>query len=111
MAQLHLKLIAGRHRAAIVELPVTDALLTAPPLFPFNVVEPSGRILHYRADSVTWEHTVDTCKVAVSGILVGTTPAPTVGNPNPDAEPITGTIVVANAVPVEASGIQVFATV
>jgi hypothetical protein len=111
MAQLHLKLIAGRHRAAIVELPVTDALLTAPPLFPFNVVEPSGRILHYRADSVTWEHTVDTCKVAVSGILVGTTPAPTVGNPTPDPEPITGTIVVANAVPVEASGIQVFATV
>jgi hypothetical protein len=111
MAQLHLKLIAGRHRAAIVELPVTDALLTAPPLFPFNVVEPSGRILHYRADSVTWEHTVDTCKVAVSGILVGTTPAPTVGNPNPDPEPITGTIVVASGVPVEASGIQVFATV
>jgi hypothetical protein len=111
MAQLHLKLIAGRHRAAIVELPVTDALLTAPPLFPFNVVEPSGRVLHYRADSVTWEHTVDTCKVAVSGILVGTTPAPTVGNPTPDPEPITGTIVVASGVPVEASGIQVFATV
>jgi hypothetical protein len=111
MAQLHLKLIAGRHRAAIVELPVTDALLTAPPLFPFNVVEPSGRILHYRADSVTWEHTVDTCKVAVSGILVGTTPAPTDEHPNPDPEPITGTIVVAGGVPVEASGIQVFATV
>lgn len=111
MAQLHLKLIAGRHRAAIVELPVTDALLTAPPLFPFNVVEPSGRVLHYRADSVTWEHTVDTCKVAVSGILVGTTPAPTVGNPTPDPEPITGTIVVADSVPVEASGVQVFATV
>jgi hypothetical protein len=111
MAQLHLKLIAGRHRAAIVELPVTDALLTAPPLFPFNVVEPSGRVLHYRADSVTWEHTVDTCKVAVSGILVGTTPAPTDEHPNPDPEPITGTIVVAGGVPVEASGVQVFATV
>ena len=111
MANLHLKLIAGRHRAAVVELPVTDALLTAPPLFPFDVVEPSGRILHYRADSLTWEHTADTCKAAVSGILVGTTPAPTIGNPTPDPEPVTGTIVVANSVPVEAGGTQVYATV
>lgn len=110
LAQLHLKLVAGQHRAVAVEMPVTDALLTAPPLFAFDVVEPSGRRCHYRADSLAWEHSADTCKAAATGILVGITPAPTEGNPNPDPEPVTGTIVVAGGIPVEASGIQVYAT-
>ena len=111
MAYLHLKLVAGQHRAVAVEMPVTDALLTAPPLFAFDVVEPSGRRSHYRADSLAWEHSVDTCKAAATGILVGVTPAPTEGNPNPDPDPVTGTGVVAGGIPVEAGGLQVYATV
>lgn len=111
MALLQIKLIAGRHRAVAVEMPVTDALLSAPPLFAFNIVHPDGAIYHYRADGVTWEHTADTCKVACSGILVGSTPAPTQQNPTPDPEPVTGTGVVANSIPVEANGLQVYATI
>lgn len=111
MALLQIKLIAGRHRAVAVEMPVTDALLSAPPLFAFNIVHPDGAIYHYRADGVTWEHTADTCKVACSGILVGSTPAPTQQNPAPDPEPVTGTEVVANSIPVEANGLQVYATI
>lgn len=111
MAYLHLKLVAGQHRAVAVEMPVTDALLTAPPLFAFDVVEPSGRRSHYRADSLAWEHSVDTCKAAATGILVGVTPAPTEGNPNPDPDPVTGTGVMAGGIPVEAGGLQVYATI
>ena len=111
MALLQIKLIAGRHRAVAVEMPVTDALLSAPPLFAFNIVHPDGAIYHYRADGVTWEHTADTCKVACSGILVGSTPAPTQQNPSPGTEPVTGTGVVANSIPVEANGLQVYATI
>lgn len=111
MALLQIKLIAGRHRAVAVEIPVTDALLSAPPLFAFNIVHPDGVIYHYRADGIAWEHTADSCKVACSGILVGSTPAPTQQNPTPEPEPVTGTGVVANSIPVEANGLQVYATI
>jgi hypothetical protein len=77
LATLHLGLIAGRHRAALIEFPITDALLTAPPLFPCDVVLPSGEIRHYRIDGLAWEHTQEQAKVVGTGILVGTTPAPT----------------------------------
>lgn len=87
IAQRHIALMAGRHRAALIEFPITDALLTAPPLFPCNVVMPSGEVRHYRIDGLSWEHTQDQAKAVATGILVGTTPAPTEANPNPTPIP------------------------
>lgn len=111
LARKHLALMAGRHRAALIEFPITDALLSAPPLFPCDVVFPSGEIRHYRIDGLAWEHTEDQAKAVGTGILVGTTPAPTEENPTPTPIPATGTAVVSGAVPVVHDDAPVFALV
>lgn len=111
IARKHIALIAGRHRAALIEFPITDALLSAPPLFPCNVVLPSGEIRHYRVDGLAWEHTLDQAKAVATGILVGTTPAPTEDDPNPNPQPTTGTAVVSGGIPVVNGGAPIFATV
>lgn len=111
IALKHIGLMAGRHRAALIELPITDALLSAPPLFPCDVVMPSGEIRHYRIDGLAWEHTADQSKAIGTGILVGTTPAPSEDDPNPTPQPLTGTPVVSSTVPVTNDSAQIFATV
>ena len=111
IANLHLGLIAGRHRAALIEFPVSDALLTAAPLFPCNVVLPSGEIRHYRIDALAWEHTANQAKVAGVGILVGTTSAPTEEDPNPTPVPLTGTLVVDDTVSVVDSDALIYEVV
>jgi hypothetical protein len=88
MAVHHIRLAAGRHRAALIEFPISDALLSAPPLFPCNVVFPSGEVRHYRINGLAWEHTGDQAKAVGTGILVGTTPAPTEEEPSPSPVPL-----------------------
>jgi hypothetical protein len=94
MALKHIALIAGRHRGALVEFPLSTALLTAPPLFPFNVVMPDGEVRHYRCDGLAFEHTEEGAKVLGVGILVGTTAAPTEAVPTPAPVPLTAVAVV-----------------
>jgi hypothetical protein len=108
LALTHVALIAGRHRAALVELPITTALLTAPPLFPFSVILADGSACHYRADAMSWGHSESEGRVAVTGILVGITAAPTQAAPSPSPVPLTSVAVVDSAVPVVDSSIPVF---
>jgi hypothetical protein len=89
LALKHVALIAGRHRAALLQLPVSDALLGAPPLFPCDVVMPSGEIRHYRVDGLAWEHSETICKAVGTGILVSVTAAPSVEVPSPIPIPVT----------------------
>jgi hypothetical protein len=105
------QVIAGRHRAALIEFPVSDALLAAPPLFPCDVVMPSGEIRHYRVDGLSWEHSETICKAVGTGILVATTAAPSVEVPSPTPLPVTSVEVVASTVPVVSSSIPVVAMV
>lgn len=87
MAEHHIRLAIGRNRAAVIEFPFSNTLLSAPPMFPCDVVLPSGEIRHYRIDGINWEHTPDQAKLAGTGILVGVTPAPTLENPTPSPIP------------------------
>jgi hypothetical protein len=111
LALTHVKLISGQHRACVVEFPITTALLSAPPLFPFDVVFPDGSKRHYRADGLTFEHTVDSSKAMASGIFVGTTAAPTEEDPTPSPVPLTALPVVDEDVPVVDDDVFVMAVV
>jgi hypothetical protein len=101
IAQKWVQLIAGRHRAALLEFPVTDALLAAPPLFPCDVVMQSGEVRHYRVDGLSWSHSQTQASAAGTGILVAVTPAPTLEVPEPTPIPLT-------AVPIFVGDDQVF---
>jgi len=90
IAAAHIGLIAGRHRAALIEFPINDALLGAGPLFPCDVIFPDGSKRHYRIDSLSWEHSQTVAKAVGVGILVGTTAAPTQAVPSPLPVPLTG---------------------
>jgi hypothetical protein len=94
VALKHIGLIAGRHRGALVEFPLSTALLTAPPLFPFDVVMPDGEIRHYLCDGLAFEHEAEGAKVLGVGVLVGTTAAPTEEVPTPAPVPLTAVPVV-----------------
>jgi hypothetical protein len=102
LAQKWVQLIAGRHRAALLEFPVSDALLAAPPLSPCDVVMPDGEVRHYRVDGLSWSHSQTQASAAGTGILVAVTPAPTLEVPEPTPIPLT-------AVPVFVGEDQVFA--
>ena len=75
LAVAHVGLMAGRHRAALIEFEISDTLLSAPPLFRCDVVMPSGERRQYRIDGLAWEHTATESKAVGTGILVGTIPA------------------------------------
>jgi hypothetical protein len=96
IAQKHIELIAGRHRAALIEFPVNETLLSQPPLFPVDVVMIDGSIRHYRIDG----HRADRATAIGTGILVGTTAAPTLLEPNPPSIPITSVAILDGATPV-----------
>jgi len=74
IARKHVALNAGRHRAALLQLPITDALLSAPPLFQVDYVDSAGDTYHYLADGVVWEHGEDRIEVFCTGIQLGVTP-------------------------------------
>lgn len=111
IALKHVALIAGRHRAALIEFPVSDALLAAPPLFPCDVVFPDGEIRHYRIDGLSWSLGPTQASAVGTGILVATTPAPTVEVPAPVPAPLTAVAVVDSAVPVVDDDVPIFAVV
>jgi hypothetical protein len=111
IAALQLRLKAGRHRAATLEFPVSDALLSAPPLFPCDVVFPDGEVRHYRVDSLAWEHDQVSARAIGVGILVGTTAAPTPEVPDPVPVPLTSQAVVSGADAVVDDDVAVYALV
>lgn len=69
LAGLHRDLLVGRHYGYEIELPISDALLTAGPLFQVNVVDGSTtyRLL---ADSASWGHTETRASVYCTAILL-----------------------------------------
>jgi hypothetical protein len=111
LAQRWVQLIAGKHRAALLEFPVSDALLAAPPLFPCDVVMPDGEVRHYRVDGLSWSHSQTQASAAGTGILVAVTPAPTLEVPEPTPIPFTAVFVVDDDVPVVDDEIPVVAMV
>lgn len=72
---LQSKLQIGRYWAYVIELPITDALLAAPPLFRVDVVEANGDTRHFLADGDVWSHTLTKASVVCTGIWIGTTPS------------------------------------
>lgn len=75
IALLESKLQVGRYWAYVIELPITDALLTAPPLFRVDVIEGNGDTRHFLADGDVWSHTLTKASVVCTGIWIGTTPS------------------------------------
>ena len=70
LAEKHRDLLVGRNLGAAIELPISDALLTAPPLFQVDVVD-DGTTYSYLADGVTWAHAGDQASVFATGIWIG----------------------------------------
>jgi len=61
-------LLVGRHRGDLIELPVSDAVLSADPMFRVNVVEPDGTTHRYLGDGLSYTLEETKAYAACAGI-------------------------------------------
>lgn len=74
MASRHRDLLVGNAKARVLPLPLSDALLAAPPLFQVDVIHPNGTTYHYLADALSFAHETTSSAATAVGIYIGETP-------------------------------------